>query len=120
MTILNWENLKRMLCPYCEEPLTEEDEIKCTECFFHIEKRKFKDIASRNMFKWQNIHQDKCPVDGYDLVRAEGTYETLRCSNIVNCSFRIREDRLKQILEDPTHAANRFNKPKMENLYGRN
>lgn len=119
MKMLNWENLKSMLCPYCEKPLTKDLEVRCTECRFHIEIDRFKSIVIHRAFpnrsgevkiKWQNLHDGRCPVDGHELVNAEGKFNVLRCQNVPECTFRIREDSLALMLKDPEHPANRFHK----------
>jgi hypothetical protein len=125
---MKWENLKSMLCPYCSKALTEDLEVRCTECYFHIDKDRFKSIVEHRGFpnrnivklKWQNLKDDRCSVDAHFLKpNVEGKYDVLKCSNS-ECTFRIRADRLAEIVADPKHEANRFYKPKEENLYGSN
>lgn len=116
--MMNWENLKNMVCPYCEEALTIDVEIRCTKCVFHIEKGRFKSIVEHRGYpkenivklKWQNIRDHKCPVDGMDLMPdIERAFEVYKCTKS-DCTFRIREDRMQQFLRDPEHPANRFYK----------
>ena len=116
---MRWENLRTNDCQYCGKPLHEQDgEICCTVCLFHIEPARFKKIlehragmAGRPAYrmKWQNLKNGYCPIDGCGgglEPRAPGA-TSLQCSLAPHCSFRIREERLHEILRDPTHPANR-------------
>lgn len=117
---MNWENLKRMLCPYCDKALTKDIEIRCSECLFHIDEKRFNSIVEHRGFprrdnitrmKWQNIKDDRCPVCSRDLYpSSDGRLNYLKCSN-GDCTFRIKESYLQEIIADPTHPANRFYKP---------
>ena len=123
---MNWKNLKDELCPYCNQKLIVdefiESEIKCTCCKFHIDKVKYikiihhrgdpeKEIKVR--MKWQNLHDSKCPMCSNPLYptiyQVPGKHDTLDCLND-GCNFHILEDKFQQILLDPNHPANRFNK----------
>lgn len=115
MQKMNWENLRKMLCPYCESELAKDIEIRCTECFFHIEENRFKSIIQHRAFpdrqkinlRWQNLKDDRCPVDNYLLFHSEEDFNTLLCGND-RCVFKIKISTLLNILSDKTHAANVF------------
>lgn len=114
-TRMKWENLKDFNCPHCGKPLeNREGEIACTNCFFHISKDRFKAILMHRgqspiaiqKMKWQNLHDHRCPMDGNRLHEG-GSLEMLKCMS-AECTFVIRIDSLKRILEDESHPANRF------------
>jgi len=116
---MNWENLRKMLCPYCDKELTKDIEVRCTECFFHIDEVRFKSIIENRGFpdrpkikmRWQNLKDDRCPIDANFLQQnTEGKVKVLKCSKD-DCAFKIKDDRLQEILKDEKHSANIFYKP---------
>lgn len=76
---MNWENLADFRCPYCGKALMRDLDkpghwIKCTTCRFTIDRTKFTGIIRNQMtagrrvqFKWQNLHEERCPVSGHRL-----------------------------------------------------
>lgn len=113
---MNWENLKEFKCPYCEQPLAQEDKtISCTTCIFSMSVEKYRDVmmhrggtrTSTVRNNWQNLHDDKCIQCNSPLVNAKGSFEALKCSN-GQCTFRIKGETIAKILTDPEHSANRF------------
>jgi hypothetical protein len=115
---MNWENLRVGKCPYCGETLMEEEKVRCTKCHFHIDRARVISMID-NMIakaapgyvkkKWQNLHENKCPVCSFSLTPTLEFKNHLRCSN-GDCLFHIDKDRVKEILNDPYHNANRFKK----------
>ena len=118
-----WKNLKENKCPfpYCQNDISFDyglQEIICTVCSFHIDIKRGKDIAEARQLptrpehikhnNWQNLHEGKCPACK-SWLRQE--FELHVCINS-ECPFKIREDRLQQILNDPCHSANLFYKGK--------
>ena len=63
--------------------------------------------TSTTPYRWQNLKHDNCPIDGEMLRDKIGKYEVLECSN-GDCSFHIRFDRMREILADINHPANKF------------
>lgn len=125
MKILNWQNFTKMLCPYCDEGLifvAEIHHIKCSNCRFHIDEGRFKEILYHRSnpdagikLKWQNLQRDRCPADEGALVWDESRYfKVLRCVH-TNCDFRIREDVYAKYMNDPRHPVNRFNRKEYNN-----
>jgi len=123
---MTWTNLKEMLCPYCNANLSHDIEVRCTQCFFHIDKDKFLSIIANRGFptrkiqklKWQNLRDDKCPICEHDLIQnIEGVYDIMKCSD-ANCTFKIRNDKFFAIILDENHPANRFYKPIIKNHDG--
>lgn len=111
---MNWENLKTQSCPYCGYHLEDTGfEMACLHCTFHIEHGKYDSIRENRgsngdiKMKWQNIIEEKCPMCGERLREGEGRHEKLRCTD-ASCTFKISNSMLRQILDDPTHPANRF------------
>lgn len=119
---MNWEVLHEKKCPYCSNAVSGDNdlqEVRCTVCSFKISQERLLQILkhrrvgvtdTKKMF-WQNLHNAKCPVCSNLLVPMAGRYAVLGCLNS-DCGFKIREDRMQQILADNTHAANKFNKQK--------
>lgn len=117
--MMNWLLLKEFRCPHCERALEHRDTIVgCTFCAFEMSVPQFKkrllglDRGQQGVqgptWKWQNLHKEHCPMCGKSLIEGQG-YGVLRCIDQVNCPFRITEDRLRDILNDPNHSANRYN-----------
>lgn len=111
---MNWDNLKTQNCPYCGNHLVDTGpEMKCKHCKFHIDHVKCAAIVKsrsgegESKMKWQNIIEEKCPICGEMLREGEGHHEKLRCTD-GRCTFKISNAMLRQILDDPTHPANRF------------
>ena len=118
MTQLKWENLSENKCPYCEHELYRDGkELRCTECYFHIEMERAGSIIEHRrrwrptdvIPKWYLLHEDKCPLCSHYLTRGNGQYEIFKCTE-ENCTFKIREDRMQEIFADPTHPANKQKK----------
>ena len=90
--------------------------IRCSMCTFKIDEDRFHAIQAHRShperatvkIKWQNIRDDKCPMCG-DSIRPTllGHLALLRCVSS-DCTFKIREERLNEILADPQHPANTF------------
>ncbi len=57
--------------------------------------------------KWQNLRDGRCPVCGNILKDGVGPYMILVCTSS-ECTFRIREDNLLEILRNKNHAANLY------------
>lgn len=119
MKKLNWSNLQQNKCPYCAYkllPVNELGFIECDNCIFNIEKKRFDSIKqNRNEgvrgihMYWQNLRVSRCPACGDELLETSGNYEILKCIRVL-CAFKIRFDRMQEILDDPTHPANKFHK----------
>ena len=116
MRTLKWENLREKKCPYCESNINKVgDEMKCEHCYFHIELERCKQIIEHRRLqeetsvrmKWQQLHLGRCPICSDYLTPGNGCYEVLKCAN-ADCTFHIREDRLKDILNDESHPANKY------------
>ena len=115
---MNWENLKKNMCPYCESFLIFDDdnEINCTECRFHISPQRFKAILANRtnpekaVYKlhWQNLREGRCPRCGDELRDSIGKYEISECMKNPECPFKIRNDKMDAILADPLHPAHQF------------
>ena len=124
---MKWENLREFKCPYCGSDLSRKDDIRCTKCLFKITEERFKSIAENRLagkikgkgMKWQNLKIERCPACGDYLGNQNGKLEILRCSNY-ECEFKIRVDRMNEILNDSEHVANRYsvasNIAKLNNL----
>lgn len=123
---MKWENLKNFTCPHCSEKLhhvIEKAVIVCTACTFNIEEGRFEAIRAHRSnperatirLRWQNIREDRCPMCG-ERIRPTfiGQLALMRCSS-AQCTFKIREDRLEQILTDEHHPANTFYKKQYQN-----
>lgn len=117
---MKWENLKSNHCPFCGEYIVRDElglNMKCTYCRFVIEIERFNLIAlhrgkpeqDHKKMKWQNLHDNKCPLCDQELMEELSRYEIVRCVNLT-CDFRIRQDNLNRILQDPNHSANIFHK----------
>lgn len=115
---MKWENLRKQCCPYCSNPLiknADTGEVECSRCTFRIEKHRLRSIAEHRAYpekegvisiKWQYLKTGKCPLCTKDLY-PDKTFSLMRCID-ANCTFKIREDRMQIILDDPNHPANRF------------
>lgn len=117
---MKWENLQTFQCPHCDEPLqngeTADAEITCTSCSFHLPRRRFESILEHRArptsgpiikFKWQVLHDQRCPMCQNMLKPEERNALILKCLTST-CSFRIHENRLREIMADPEHPVNRF------------
>lgn len=113
---MKWENLGSFCCPHCGEKLKMEDEVQCTRCTFRITIDRFKSIAAHRAhperavtkMKWQYLIDDRCPVCASNLMpNVEGRYAFMKCISS-ECTFRIREDKISEIKNDPAHPANVF------------
>lgn len=115
---MNWSNLQKNACPYCNGVLRKPDTkgiVRCDHCNFRIEEPRMmsirdnrrQNITSTIKMRWQNLKKDKCPLCGDDLTPNQGQYAVLRCMK-TECNFHIRVDRLTEILGDKEHPANRF------------
>jgi len=116
-----WENLKDYKCPFCSDRLFETEdalEYECVSCYFHIDKHRFKSIAKHRAqprsadrpYKrnyWQNLRNGRCPTCNNLLRQAVGPYEIMECY-AEDCTFKMREDRIQIILNDPNHSCNRY------------
>lgn len=123
---LNWQNLKEKKCPFCSHELDKADEdglIHCVQCSFSISEAKFRSVLMHRglgvkpaiRMKWQHLHEGRCPACAEFLKENDGVYAVLACSS-PECDFKIREDRLKEILADPNHVANLFYKKMDEDI----
>jgi len=121
MTPMNWENLRQFRCPYCGYDLQKgKEDVSCTNCFFRIEPERFKSIAENRRqnptnqvkIKWQNLIEARCPICG-DMLKPndEGKMFFQKCINH-ECTFRISDSRIGEILNDQKHPANIFYKLK--------
>lgn len=119
---MKWENLKTFTCPHCGKELTQGgEEIQCTQCRFKIEYERYKAILTHRSspeativkMRWQNLKESKCPMCSNQLIDAYGKYRVLKCISS-ECTFKIREDRMSEIINDQTHPANRFYNPVAE------
>lgn len=116
---MNWRNLATRNCPHCGNKLGDKPEedglIHCIQCRFSLSEEKLrsmtihrsKDFVPKVKMKWQNLHECRCPVCGQFLKDGNGIYNVLVCMSST-CDFRIREDRMEEILKDPGHVANLF------------
>lgn len=115
---MEWGNLRKFMCPHCGFSLRKEaQEITCSHCTFHIAEEKFKNIAKNRdqvaatvKIRWQNLIDARCPICSEMLTpNHEGNLNFQKCINY-DCTFRITDSRLGEILNDKTHAANIFYK----------
>lgn len=114
---MNWNNLHQFRCPYCDNDLQKrESEIGCTSCFFHIGHQKFADILESHkqkptvkmIVKWQNLNYGLCPYcNNFLMPNPEGNQRFLKCINH-ECTFKMSEVRVGEILQDQTHPANTY------------
>ena len=114
---MEWKNLKYFRCPHCGEKLVEDvgkEWIRCTSCTFVIASTRCKEITIHRSYpektiikmRWQNIKDDHCPVCGSNLYQnMEGKFDILKCVQ-ATCTFKIRTDKLEEILADEMHPAN--------------
>lgn len=121
---MNWKNLKEFLCPHCGNPMEKnEKEIACTKCTFHIEHARFYSIMQNRggdhesivKMKWQNLHQDCCPMCASVLVKND---RGLKCTS-ENCTFLITDSKMEEIMKDRNHPANRFQRQTNGNGYSK-
>ena len=115
-----WNKLNKGECPNCGHPLKKkESNLKCTYCAFVIEQNRARRIAESRKeqlptnhvrLRWQNLKDERCPVDGELLAPREGRFMVMHCIK-PECTFNIRVDRMNQILKDPSHPANKFYRP---------
>ena len=114
---MKWENLKKNICPHCENFLIFDDdnEINCTGCRFHISPQRFKAILANRAdptnatykLKWQYLRAGRCPRCQSNLRDSIGAYEVSECVNS-KCTFKIRNDKMEEILQDPCHPCRQF------------
>lgn len=113
---MKWENLIKQVCPYCENSLVDrEGEMRCVACIFHIEYVRYHAISKHRTtvnehtpkMKWQNVVDSLCPICGLKLRDIEGKQGMMRCVD-AHCTFKISNDMLHAILQDPNHPANRY------------
>jgi DNA-directed RNA polymerase subunit RPC12/RpoP len=114
---MQWENLRQFRCPYCGHDLQKgKDAIKCTRCHFSIEQERFKSIAENRRqnptnqikIKWQNLIEARCPICGNMLKPNEESKVFFQKCISYDCTFKISDSRIGEILNDPKHAANIF------------
>lgn len=114
---MRWENLADNCCPYCDARIELRDtEYHCTVCLFHIEPERMISIVEHRkpdrggtviFFKWQNLLKDRCPICNDLLGEPTGVLKVLRCINSL-CPFGIQLKRLREMLANPNHPANRY------------
>ena len=123
---MNWPELATNQCPYCNGNLVEvEQEFVCLDCNFKIDTHRKISIETHRAhpenacrkLKWQNLVVEKCPVCSSDLCYGIGPYEILACLN-GECSFKIRYDKLQEILDDPTHPCRQFYEREKQKIHG--
>ena len=122
---MNWEKLKTQECPYCESGKLElhidECLFRCNTCHFRITMEKYQQVlkhraspdAEHKEIMWQELHKGRCPLCTSLLSPGVTRFELYKCIN-PECDFKIRENRLTQILMDEKHPANLFNKKQNE------
>lgn len=124
---MNWHNLQTFDCPYCSSKLFRGDgEVLCSECSFVISNERFRSISVHRArtnkperlqpMKWQNLKKDLCPLCDNTLVYdMEGALDFMKCMT-PGCTFKIRQDRMADILEDEGHPCNIFHKKQVTQL----
>lgn len=122
---MNWKNLSTFDCPHCSSKLVRGDgEIFCSECTFVISKARFHSISVHRSgnrrpdgikpMKWQNLRKDVCPLCDNTLVyNMESGLDLMKCMT-PDCTFKIRQDRLEDILNDENHLCNIFYRMEQE------
>lgn len=116
---MKWENLNDFKCPCCSAPLANETAtlIVCTMCKFEIEKERFDSIKKCRSDKkrphvphyWQNLTRGNCVICNEPLKPLSKSGTLLGCS-AQKCKFKIGRARVDEILANPTHSANKFNR----------
>lgn len=116
---MQWHNLRTGQCPFCAAKLIHNKQtniVDCSECRFTIDYERMRSIAAHRSktdkpiarLKWQNVHDDKCPACGEELIpNSEGKLAFLKCMN-AECTFKISEEAVNTILADERHPCNIF------------
>lgn len=113
-----WENLKKNLCPFCENRLNRSDDgsmYSCSACIFTIQKSRFESIVVhrafpdkevRHKFHWENLVESRCIICNEPLVDKKNRDGTVGCSG--DCPFIISRAKMQSFLDDPDHPCNVF------------
>lgn len=114
---MNWQNLSDQKCPHCGEHLEDRNrEMRCTSCLFHVEYKKYHQIRAvqqklegreRVVMRWQDLKNGKCPMCGGFVKDSTGKYNMTVCNDAM-CPFKIRDDDLERILQNPEHPINKY------------
>lgn len=125
---MNWENLNDNRCPHCGAELKDNVlEFKCMKCTFIIDSDRKEQIQKHRAhpggntvkIKWQNLRDERCPICGGNLNYGIGPFEILACMKD-GCTFKIRYDRLAEILNDAEHSCNKFYDREKQKIHGLN